>query len=58
MAGDHIGTLTRYVRSTDDKVDSVSRAVGTNTLGTNTVLGLLHAICGNTNTASPSGACY
>jgi hypothetical protein len=36
----------------------LTRAVGTTTLGTSTVLGLLKMICGNTNASSPSGLCY
>ena len=53
-----MSTLTGYARDSGEDLAAVRRAIGDTQYGSGTVRGLLNDICGNTNTASPSGTCY
>jgi hypothetical protein len=52
--------LNRNVATSNVQLKAIRRATGDSAFSgsTTTVLGLLHTICGNTNSASPSGTCY
>jgi uncharacterized protein YlxW (UPF0749 family) len=59
-ANSELRELNSTVSKSGSDVHQIRRAMGDSAFSgsTTSVLGLLHTICGNTNSASPSGTCY